>query len=52
MRDAGAGKMNGIGLGPLLGGDLSDEHGQRLAEIASRCAIQRTVTDSVTITQH
>jgi len=51
-RDAGAGKMNGIGLGLLLGGDFSDEQRQRLAEIVSRCPIQRTLTDSVTITYH
>jgi len=44
--------MNGIGLGRLLGGDFSDEQRQRLAEIVSRCPIQRTLTDNVTITQH
>jgi hypothetical protein len=42
--------MNGIGLGPLLGGDFSDEQRQRLAEIVSRCPIRRTLTDSVPIT--
>jgi uncharacterized OsmC-like protein len=44
--------MNGIGLGPLLGGDFSDEQRQRLAEIVSPCPIHRTPTDSVTITHH
>jgi putative redox protein len=63
-RDAGEGKINSIELELLLGGDLSDEQRQRLAEIASRCPIHRTLavggrysaatlcrkpTDSVTI---
>jgi uncharacterized OsmC-like protein len=34
----------------LLGGDLSEEQRQRLAEIASRCPIHRTLTEGVTIT--
>ena len=51
-RDAGEGKVNGIGLELLLGGDFSDEQCQRLAEIVSRCPTQRTVTNSVTITHH
>jgi hypothetical protein len=37
IRDAGEGKINSIELELLLGGDLSDEQRQRLAEIALRC---------------
>jgi putative redox protein len=48
-RDAGEGKINSIELELLLGGDLSDEQRQRLAEIASRCPIHRTLTEGVTI---
>ena len=50
-RDAGEGKINSIDLELLLGGDLSDEQRQRLAEIASRCPIHRTLSEGVTITQ-
>jgi putative redox protein len=49
-RDAGEGKINSIELALLLGGDLSVEQRQRLTEIASRCPIHRTLTESVTIT--
>ena len=51
-RDAGQGKIASIDLELLLGGDLTDEQRQRLAEIASRCPIHRTLTESVTITHH
>jgi uncharacterized OsmC-like protein len=34
----------------LLGGDLSEEQRQRLAEIGSRYPIHRTLTEGVTIT--
>jgi len=34
----------------LLGGDLSDEQRQRLAEIASHCPVHRTLAEGVTIT--
>ena len=51
-RDPGEGKINSIELELLMGGDLSDEQRQRLAEIASRCPIHRTLTESVNITQH
>ncbi len=51
-RDAGEGKMNSIDLQLFLGGDLNDEQRQRLAEIASRCPIHRTLTEGVTITHH
>jgi len=34
----------------LLGGDLTDEQHQRLAEIAGRCPVHRTLTEGVTIT--
>jgi putative redox protein len=37
-RDAGEGKINSIELELLLGGDLSEEQRQRLAEIASHAA--------------
>ena len=50
-RDAGEGKINSIDLELLLGGDLNDEQRQRLAEIASRCPVHRTLTEGVTITQ-
>jgi putative redox protein len=49
-RDAGEGKIASIELELLLGGDLSAEQQQRLAEIASRCPIHRTLTEGVTIT--
>ena len=52
MRDPGEGKINSIDLELLLGGDLSDEQRQRLAEIASRCPIHRTLSEGVAITQH
>ncbi len=51
-RDPGEGKMNSIDLQLFLGGDLNDEQRQRLAEIASRCPIHRTLTEAVTITHH
>ena len=51
-RDAGQGKVSSIDLELLLGGDLTDEQRQRLAEIASRCPIHRTLSDGVTITHH
>jgi putative redox protein len=50
QRDPGEGKISSIGLELLLGGDLSDEQRARLAEIASRCPIHRTLTEGVTIT--
>ena len=49
-RDPGEGKINSIDLELLLGGDLTDEQRQRLAEIAARCPVHRTLTDGVTIT--
>ena len=49
-RDAGEGKIGSIDLELFLGGDLNDEQRQRLAEIASRCPIHRTLTEGVTIT--
>jgi putative redox protein len=52
QRDAGEGKINSIVLELLLGGDLSDEQRQRLAEIASRCPVHRTLTEGVAITHH
>jgi putative redox protein len=51
-RDAGEGKVNSIDLELFLGGDLSDEQRQRLAEIASRCPIHRTLSEGVTIAHH
>jgi putative redox protein len=51
-RDPGHGKISSIDLELLLGGNLSDEQRQRLAEIASRCPIHRTLTEGVTITHH
>ena len=51
-RDPGEGKINSIDLELFLGGDLTDAQRQRLAEIASRCPIHRTLTESVTITHH
>jgi len=49
-RDAGEGKVNNIEVELLLGGDLSDEQRQRLAEIGARCPIHRSLADGVTIT--
>jgi len=49
-RDAGEGKISTIDLELLLGGDLNDEQRQRLAEIALRCPVHRTLTEGVTIT--
>jgi putative redox protein len=51
-RDAGEGKINSIDLQLFLGGDLNDEQRLRLAEIASRCPIHRTLAEGVTITHH
>ena len=51
QRDQGEGKINSVELELLLGGDLSDEQRQRLAEIASRCPVHRSLTESVAITQ-
>ena len=51
-RDAGEGKIAAIDLELLLGGDLTDEQRQRLAEIASRCPIHRTLSEGVTIAHH
>ncbi|MDO8477444.1 MAG: OsmC family protein [Candidatus Rokubacteria bacterium] len=52
QRDPGEGKINSIELELLLGGDLSAEQRQRLAEIASRCPVHRTLSEGVTITHH
>ena len=49
-RDAGEGKIVSIELELLLGGGLSDEQRQRLAEIASRCPVHRSLAEGVTIT--
>jgi len=49
-RDPGEGKITTIELELLLSGDLNDEQRQRLAEIASRCPVHRTLTEGVTIT--
>jgi len=49
-RDAGEGKIASIELELLLGGNLSDEQRERLAEIASRCPVHRSLTEGVTIT--
>ena len=51
-RDAGEGKINSIEMELLLGGDLSDEQRHRLAEVASRCPVHRTLSEGVTITHH
>ena len=51
-RDAGEGKIASIELELLLGGDLSAEQRERLAEIASRCPIHRALTEGVSITHH
>ena len=52
MRDPGEGKISSIELELLLGGDLSAEQRQRLAEIALRCPVHRSLTEGVTITHH
>jgi len=49
-RDPGEGKINSIELELLLGGALGEEQRQRLAEIALRCPVHRTLTEGVTIT--
>ena len=49
-RDPGEGKINSIELELLLGGDLSGEQRQRLAEIALRCPVHRSLVEGVTIT--
>jgi putative redox protein len=51
-RDPGEGKINSIDIELFLNGDLNDAQRQRLAEIASRCPVHRTLTESVTITHH
>ncbi len=49
-RDPGSGKIASIALELVLGGDLSDEQRGRLAEIAGRCPIHRTLMEGVQIT--
>jgi putative redox protein len=49
-RDPGTGKIASIALALVLGGDLSDEQRGRLAEIAGRCPIHRTLMEGVQIT--
>jgi putative redox protein len=49
-RDAGSGKIASIAVELLLGGDLSDEQRGRLAEIAGRCPIHRTLMEGVRVT--
>jgi putative redox protein len=49
-RDAGEGKINSIDLELILGGDLNDEQRARLAEIASRCPVHRSLAEGVAIT--
>jgi len=48
----GEGKINSIELELLLAGDFSDKQRGRLAEIASRCPVHRTLSKGVTITHH
>ena len=50
QRDPGMGKIASVELDLLLGGDLSGEQRGRLAEIASRCPVHRSLTEGVTIT--
>ena len=49
-RDPGEGKINSIELELFLGGNLNDEQRDRLAEIALRCPVHRTLAEGVTIT--
>jgi putative redox protein len=45
-----SGRIEAIALELFLGGDLDDAQRSRLAEIASRCPVHRTLTGGVRIT--
>jgi len=49
-RDPPQGRIQTIALELILGGALDDEQRQRLTEIAERCPVHRTLTESVRIT--
>jgi putative redox protein len=48
-RDPPQGRIHTIALELILGGDLDDEQRQRLLEIAERCPVHRTLTETVQI---
>ena len=49
-REPEQGKISSIALELILGGDLDDEQRARLAQIAERCPVHRTLTEGVRIT--
>jgi putative redox protein len=48
-RDPPQGRIQTIALELILGGALDDEQRQRLMEIAERCPVHRTLTETVQI---
>jgi putative redox protein len=48
-RDPPQGRIQTIALELILGGALDDEQRQRLMEIAERCPVHRTLTETVRI---
>ena len=48
-RDPPQGRIQTIALDLILGGALDDEQRQRLMEIAERCPVHRTLTETVQI---
>ena len=49
-RDPPQGRIQTITLDLILGGALDDEQRHRLMEIAERCPVHRTLTETVRIT--
>jgi putative redox protein len=49
VREPPQGKIATITLELILGGDLQDDQRQRLEQIATRCPVHRTLTESVRI---
>jgi putative redox protein len=45
-----SGRIEGIALELFLGGDLDDEQRARLADIAARCPVHRTLSSGIAIT--
>jgi putative redox protein len=49
VRDPPQGKIATITLDLILAGDLDDGQRRRLSDVAERCPVHRTLTDSVRI---
>jgi len=46
-REPPQGKISTIALELILGGDLDEDQRKRLTQIAERCPVHRTLTESV-----